>query len=75
MIMAKKHRKPVARHLRKVDQNAQEDFAPSWGWEDESWRIRKLTSELEQMAHRALFLADRYGVRYRGRANISSDEH
>jgi hypothetical protein len=62
--MARKRRKSNERCLR--DHDPREDFAPPWGWDDESWRVRQLASQLEQMAAQARVLAERYEVRYRG---------
>ena len=79
--MPRKRRKPNARRLRKVDDNRRGDLAPRWGWEDESWRVRQLASQLEQMAERARVIGerarvigDRYEVRYRA-PDDSSDEN
>jgi hypothetical protein len=72
--MPTKRRKPKALRLRKVDQDPREDFASPWGWENESWRVRQLASQLDQMAAKARALADRYEVRYRGPSR-SSDEY
>jgi hypothetical protein len=82
--MARKHRNPKRRPLRKVDHDSRKDFASPWGWEDESWRVGQLASQLErmaakarvqleEMAEKARFLADRYEVRYRGPTESSAE--
>jgi hypothetical protein len=71
--MSRNRRKPNARRLSTLSHHPRENFALPWGCQNESWRVREIASQLEQIAARARALADRYEMRYRGPEGASDE--